>query len=93
MDFTAIVVRLTVLSSVPAAMSEIMKRQYLSPMVLDGELQAVGVQMHQWDFEDPGTDNPGTGAHMICGDHGIVGGYPLTSTVDLRPLYQIVEKA
>jgi len=88
-DIIGIIYRLTTLSSVPADIDAAIKRMYARPMVLDASLQAVAVIASQWDFEDVGY---GTGAITTVADHGVVGGYPLTSSVDYKSLLVEVEK-
>jgi len=89
LDVTYIVLRLTTLNGIPADIDAAIKRMYARPMLLDASLQAVAVIASQWDFEDVAY---GTGAITTVADHGVVGGFPLTSSVDYRPLLVEVEK-
>jgi hypothetical protein len=86
-DFTYMVFRLSTFSSVPADMNAAVKRMWYKPMTLDPSLQTVKVLASQYDFEDVSYANA---AHTIIADHGLIGGYPLTSP-DLRALYRIAE--
>lgn len=80
--------RLTTLNGVPADMDTAIARMYRRPCLLDASLQAAAVLASQWDFEDFNTIAPATNVP----DHGIVGGYPLTSSVSLADKICIVEK-
>ena len=88
---TDIILRESVISAVPADIDDIIRRQWVSPMALHSDLQAVAVLASQWDFEDQIVDDGGH-AYRTVEDHGVVGGYDLTSNVDLEDKIVIAEK-
>jgi len=90
-DHDMIFARFTTLSTVPADIDTAIKRMYQFPMTLDASLVAVAVLASQWDIEDQIVDD-GTHTYRTIQDHGVVGGYNLTSSVDLEDKIVIAEK-
>jgi len=91
-DVTIILSRFTTLTSVPVTIDTIMLEQWQNPMVLHTSLQGVSATLaSQFDFEDQTVDD-GTHSVRTINDNGTIGGYNMTSTVDLEDLIYIVEK-
>jgi len=82
--------RLTTLNGVPADIDAAIKWQYQFPMrgIHADLVPLLGGIQSTWDFEDFNTIAPATNVP----DHGIVGGFPLTSSVSLADKIRIVEK-
>jgi len=77
--------RLTYFTSAPPdeVLDKAIKRMWMRPMELDKSLRPyVGAVASQWDFEDLSSNSDATFTTVY--DHGIIGGYNLTSNVNLQ---------